>query len=228
MKRIGLILMFLLFSQTALAAPNTGYYFGISGGIVFPQTMTMSEPYYGHTDTTLDNGGFVGVKSGWLTPFTRRIMALEMEYNYIFGTDFDKGKVVNLAGEGSNTLDGTIGVHAFLFNVKARYPEGPIHPYAGVGLGYSYFQVGDITARDGGGGLVDSIPGGSGSAFSYQFIAGLDLDIAPNISVGVGYKYFAAKPNIKEDTFYDHGYHGYNYDLDYRASIISLGLTFTF
>jgi opacity protein-like surface antigen len=121
MKRIGLILMFLLFSQTAFAAQNTGFYFGISGGYVIPQSMTMSESYYGDTDTTLENGGFVGVKSGWLTPFTRRIMALEMEYNYIFGTDFDKSKVVDLAGGGPSTLDGTIRVHAFLFNIKARF-----------------------------------------------------------------------------------------------------------
>ena len=103
--------MFLLFSQTAFAAQNTGFYFGISGGYVIPQSMTMSESYYGDTDTTLENGGFVGVKSGWLTPFTRRIMALEMEYNYIFGTDFDKSKVVDLAGGGPSTLDGTIRVH---------------------------------------------------------------------------------------------------------------------
>ena len=214
----------MLFSQTAFAANNKGFYIGVSGGYVIPQTMTMSEPHYGDTDTTLENGGFVGVKSGWLTPFTRRIMALEMEYNYIFGTDFDKSKVVNLAGWGPGALlDGTIGVHALMFNMKACYPEGPVHPYAGVGLGYAYFQVGDITARDGGGGFIDSIPAGSGGAFSYQFMAGLDLDIAPKISLGIGYKYFAAKPTIKEDTFWVK-----DYDLDYRISIISLGLTFTF
>jgi opacity protein-like surface antigen len=54
-------------------------------------------------------------------------------------------------------------------------------------------------------------------------MAGLDLDIAPNMSLGIGYKYFAAKPTIEEDTFW-----GKDYDLDYRTSIISLGLTFTF
>ena len=223
MKRIGLILMFLLFSQAAFAMPNTGFYVGISGGYVIPQTATMFEPHYGHTDTTLENGGFVGVKSGWLTPFTRRIMALEMEYNYIFGTDFDNSKVVNLAGGGSSNLDGTIRVHAFLFNIKARYPEGPIHPYVGAGLGYSYFQVGDITARQYGGPGIDIISGGSGGAFSYQFMAGLDLDITPNMSVGIGYKYFAAKPKISE-----HYYWRPDNELDYRTSIISLGLTFTF
>ena len=142
MKKIGLIIIFLLFSQTAFAVQNTGFYVGVSGGIVIPQTMIMSESYYGDTNTKLENGGFVGVKSGWLNPFTRRIMALEMEYNYIFGNDFDKGEAVNLAGSGPGALlDGKIDIHAFMFNMKARYPEGPVHPYIGFGLGYSYFQV---------------------------------------------------------------------------------------
>jgi opacity protein-like surface antigen len=224
MRKIGLILIVLLFSQTAFAAENTEFYFGFYGGYLIPQTMTMSERYYGNTDATLENGYLVGVKSGWLTPFTNKIMAMEMEYNYIFDADFDKSKVVNLAGRGLNTLDGNIRVHAFLFNIKARYPEGLVHPYAGFGLGYSYFQMGDITARlYGTGFVIDIIPGGSGGAFCYQFIAGLDLDIAPHMSLGIGYKYFVARPTIKKDTFW-----GNDYDLDYRASIISLGLTFTF
>jgi opacity protein-like surface antigen len=224
MKKIGLILIVLLFSQTVFAAEDTGFYFGFYGGYLIPQTMTMSEPYYGDTDATLENGYLVGVKSGWLTPFTKKIMAMEMEYNYISGADFDKSKVVNLAGGGLSTLDGNIRVHAFLFNIKARYPEGLVHPYAGFGLGYSYFQMGDITARQYGTGFViDIIPGGSGGAFCYQLVAGLDLDIAPHMSLGIAYKYFVARPTIKEDTF-----RGNDYDLDYRASIISLGLTFTF
>ncbi|MCK7509335.1 MAG: hypothetical protein MZV70_38430 [Desulfobacterales bacterium] len=93
MKRIGLIIMFLLFAQTAFAAQNTGVYFGFSGGFVIPQTMTMSEPDFGNTDTKLENGGFVGTKVGWLNPFTRRIMALEMEYNYILEMISTRGKL---------------------------------------------------------------------------------------------------------------------------------------
>lgn len=227
MKRIGLVIIFLLFSQTAtaFAAQNTGVYFGFSGGFVIPQTMTMSEPDYGNTDTKLENGGFVGTKVGWLNPFTRRIMALEMEYNYIFGNDFDKGEAVNLAGSGPGaSLDGSIDIHALMFNIKARYPDGPVHPYVGVGLGFSYFDVGEIRARDEAGGIIGVIPSGSGSAFSYQFMAGIDFDIAPNMSLGIGYKYFAAKPEIEEDQYWG----GYDYELDYRTSIISLGLTFIF
>ncbi|MEN6432863.1 MAG: hypothetical protein ABFD06_08315, partial [Smithella sp.] len=94
MRKIALIFMFLLLSQTAFAAQNTGFYIGVAGGYVMPQEMTMSDPYYygPDTDAELDDGFLVGFKTGWNTPFTRGIMALEMEYNYISGTDFDNSK----------------------------------------------------------------------------------------------------------------------------------------
>jgi len=142
--------MILLFSQAAFAAQNTGFYIGVLGGYVMPQEMTMSDPYSWRPDTNaeLDDGIMVGFKVGWNTPFTRNIMALEMEYNYITGTDFDRNQVVNAFGEGPGRMDGNLDIHAFLFNIKARYPEGRFHPYIGVGIGYAYFDVGDIRVAD--------------------------------------------------------------------------------
>jgi opacity protein-like surface antigen len=219
MKKIGLIFMLLLLSQTAVAAQNTGFYFGVSGGYVIPQTMEYSDPGYYHAysfDTTLENGYFLSIKTGWNTPFTRRIMAMEVEYNYI-NNNFDNNKVLL----SSTTYDGNMSIHAILFNLKARYPDGPIHPYAGFGLGWAYSSVGDITERDLSGSIVTIWPGESGGGVGWQFLAGVDFDIAPNMSFGVGYKFFASNTTIGTE-------HGDDYDLDYRASIITLGLTFTF
>lgn len=218
MKRIGLIFMFLLLSQTAFAAQNTGFYFGVSGGYVIPQTMEYSDPYYSADkfDTTLKDGYLLGIKTGWNTPFTRRIMAMEVEYNYI-NNDFDNSEVL-LSG---TTYDGNMSIHAVLFNLKARYPDGPIHPYAGFGLGWAFSSVGDITERDLDGSVVRIWPGESGGGVCWQFLAGVDFDIAPNMSLGVGYKFLAANTTIGTD-------YGDDVDLDYRASIVTLGLTFTF
>jgi len=95
MKRIGLMILFLLFAQNAFAAPQTGFYFGFAGGYVIPQTMSFSDPDdgYEYFDATLENGYNLAVKTGWLTPFTQSIMAMEIEYNY-FNHDFDKSKVI--------------------------------------------------------------------------------------------------------------------------------------
>jgi opacity protein-like surface antigen len=227
MKRIGLILMFLLISQAAFAAPNTGFYVGIAGGYVIPQDMTFSDPDGGadYFDAALDNGYLLSIKTGWNTPFTRKIMAMEIEYMYI-NNDFDNSKVVSDSyyPSGSATLNGNMSIHAVLFNMKARYPEGPVHPYVGGGLGWAFSSVGDITEREYGGPGIDIWPGASGVGFCWQFLAGVDIDIAPNMSLGIGYKYFMAYTNVGEKYSYD----GYYADLDYRASIITAGLTFTF
>ena len=133
---------------------NTGFYIGVSGGFVIPQTMEISAPYNSADkfDATLDNGYLLSIKTGWNTPFTRRILAMEIEYMYI-NNDFDNSKVVSDSyyPSGSATLNGNMSIHALLFNLKGRYPEGPIHPYAGFGLGYAFSSVGDITEREYGG-----------------------------------------------------------------------------
>ncbi|MCX6226560.1 MAG: outer membrane beta-barrel protein [Bacteroidia bacterium] len=220
-------LMVFLSAGSVFAAENsnTGFYVGLSGGYVIPQTMEYSDPYYtaDKFDITLDNGYFLSIKTGWNTPFTRRIMAMEIEYNYI-NNNFDNSKIVPSPVDGyPATLNANMSIHAVLFNIKARYPEGPIHPYAGFGWGYAYASVGDITDRayDGSGTYI--LSGESGGGFCWQFLAGLDFDIAPHMSLGIGYKYFVAYPRIGDK--YDDGIYA---DLDYRASIITLGLNFTF
>jgi opacity protein-like surface antigen len=212
------IVMLFLSAGSVFAADEIGFYVGLSGGYVIPQTMTISDPDTGDKilDASLNNGYLLGIKTGWNTPFTRRIMAIEMEYNYI-NNDWDKNKVI-----GGYTYDGNMSIHALLFNFKARYPEGMIHPYAGFGLGYAYTIVGDLTERSGGI-VTDNINGSSGGAFCWQLITGVDVDLAPNLSLGVGYKYFATKPTIG-DRHKDEIYA----DLDYRASIVTLGVTFKF
>jgi opacity protein-like surface antigen len=221
--------IFLSAGSVFAAEENTGFYLGISGAYVIPQTMNLSDPDGGATyaETTLNNGYMAGVKTGWNTPFTKGIMALEMEYNYI-RNEFDNSKVFYLDTphmSGFGTFDGTNSIHALLFNVKARYPEGRIHPYAGFGLGWSYFVVGDITAREAGTSNVEKIKGDTGNGFCWQLMTGVDFDITPNLGVGIGYKYLATKPTIGSK---NNGDEHFYVDADYRASMVTVGLTFTF
>ena len=201
---------------SAFAAEPLGVYVGITGGYVIPQTMKVSDPddSSNYMDLSLNNGYNLGIKTGWNTPFTRRIMAMEIEYNY-FNNNLDNSKLVY--GE---TYDGNMSVHALLFNLKARYPQGMFHPYIGGGMGVAFMSVGDITER---GSFPGLIKGDSGTAFCWQFLTGLDFDITPNFGVNIGYKYFATKPTVGSkngDKVYA--------DFDYRASVITAGLTFTF
>jgi opacity protein-like surface antigen len=217
---VAMLMVFLSVSSVFAADENTGFYVGVSGGYVIPQTLTISDPDDSSNkfDTTLNNGYFVGVKSGWNTPFTKRIMALEMEYNYI-RHNFDNSKYIP---EIDGTIDGTIGVHALLFNVKARYPEGRIHPYAGAGLGWSIVQLGDLTI----GGPDPGVQKGDiGNGFCWQLLVGVDFDITPNVAVGIGYKYLAANTTIGSKNNGDNKIYA---DADFKASMLTVGLTFTF
>lgn len=69
------ILIVFLSAVSVFAAENekTGFYVGISGAYVIPQTMTLSDPDNSHNkfDTTLKNGYLIGVTAGWITPFTK-------------------------------------------------------------------------------------------------------------------------------------------------------------
>jgi opacity protein-like surface antigen len=221
------ILMVLVSFGSVFAAPNKGFYVGVFGGYVIPQKVTISAPddayyYFDNFDMTLNNGYIIGVKSGWNTSFTRGIMAMEIEYNYL-NSNIDNSKVIASPDHGGVpvTLDGTMTTHAVLFNVKARYPQGPIHPYAGFGMGYAYSSFGDITERAVEDTGVEIWNSESGGGFCWQFLTGVDFDVTPNLSVSVGYKYFVTNPTIGER------YNMY-IDADYRASIFTAGLTFTF
>ena len=221
---IATLMLFLLAgSSFAAENSNTGFYLGISCGYVIPQTLTISDPDNSSRqfDATLNNGYFVGVTTGWQTPFTQRIMAMEIEYNYI-RNNFDNSKTIpNIMGNGPGTIDGTIGIHALLFNVKARYPEGRIHPYAGFGLGWSIVQLGDLTIT---GGAGPSEKGNIGNGFCWQLMTGVDFDITPKVAVGIGYKYLATKPTIGSNGDSDR----IHVDADFRTSMINAGLIFTF
>jgi opacity protein-like surface antigen len=232
MKKIMLfvVAVLLLLSQAAFAAENTGVYIGVKGGYVIPQTLNVSDPDNSahNEDLTLKNGYLAGVTVGWNTPFTNRILAMELEYNYI-RHNFDNAKIItdaslgNVSGGIAGTIDGPVSINAILFNLKARYPEGRFHPYIGAGVGYAYVTVGDITgiAADGSGSGI--MTGGSGSAFCYQFLAGVDFDITPNFGVGLGYKYVASNPTIGDETS-----EGLYAKVNYKASIVTLGLNFAF
>ena len=220
------VAVLVLFSQAAFAADqNTGIYIGISGGYVIPSTMKFTDKDWTNSEAfnaTLKNGVLGGVKAGWNTPFTNKIIAVELEYNYIYNT-FDKDKIIVFTNGSYMTLDGTIKINAGFVNLKARYPEGRFHPYVGGGAGYAYMVMGDVTNQ-----RMYVSPGGSGGGFAYQVLAGLDFDITPNFGVGIGYKYFATTPTIGSAKPVGSTVDNIYAECDYKASIVTLGLAYTF
>jgi opacity protein-like surface antigen len=172
-----------------------GVYVGILGGYVIPSDMksTVTANLLGgstNNDIALDKGYLFGAKVGYLTPFTNKILAVELEYNHIIN-DFDKSKIYPLFGVNFN-YNGKVQIDMLMLNILGRYPDGKFHPYIGVGGGYANVQISDIGASLAGIKLLNMSSGSKG-VFAYQLLLGIDVDVTQNIVVGLGYKYISAQ-----------------------------------
>jgi opacity protein-like surface antigen len=200
MKKFGIIcvslfvILFVPFSTVAAEDDTLGIYVGAFGGVAIPADMNtnITDKTTGLTinqDISLDIGWLAGVKVGYLTPFTKRILAVELEYNHIENS-FDSGKTYQVLGIPLN-FDSRVRVDAVMFNLIARYPEGRLHPYVGGGGGYTYLRIDNISASFAGINVLNA-SSGSDSVFAHQVLAGLNFDITENWFTGLGYKFFRA------------------------------------
>jgi opacity protein-like surface antigen len=241
MKKFGIILSALLltlsFSFNSMAdekPSNTGFYVAILGGVSIPRDMTSTLTSHAsgeslNGDVSLNTGWVAGAKFGYLTPFTNRILAIELEYNHI-ANDFDTGKTYGFAGSPVN-LDSSIKIDAIMLNLIVRYPEGMFHPYVGAGAGYADVQIDDVKWSSSGINILNNTSGSNG-VFAYQFLAGVDFDITNHWFVGLGYKYFAACKASYDVTITSPLFPGASapgtVDAEYKSSIITFSVGYLF
>ncbi|MDD5169551.1 MAG: outer membrane beta-barrel protein [Syntrophales bacterium] len=184
---VSLLTVFLLSFNAGAQEDSLGIYVGILGGVALPPSMPVTVTDFtdgakSSADVSMRPGLLAGAKVGYFLPYTKRILAAELEYNHI-ESSVDTGK--QYAG---TFLDSKVKADIIMVNLVGRYPSGRLHPYAGVGAGYANVKLNDISGWSEGTKLLD-FPGGSQGVFAYQFLAGLDFDITKNWIVGLGYKY---------------------------------------
>jgi len=155
---------FLLFTTVSLApAQQAGpFYVGVFGAFVMPEDLELEHG----PDISLDDSWAIGVKGGYVIPQVK-FLSVELEYTYLGEQDFDEPD-----------SNGNISSHNFMANILFRYPEGKIHPFVGAGLGLSRATI-EVDSWD-----------DDDTAFASQFIAGVNFEIAPNLSADLTYKYF--------------------------------------
>jgi opacity protein-like surface antigen len=227
---IMFILLVLLFCSSVVMAQDTkGIYVGILGGYVIPNDApenftVVGNPLYQY-DASMKNGYLLGAKVGWLTPFTKRIMAIEFEYNHL-QDNFDTAK--NFAGSGiAYDLEGRVSMDLLMLNILARYPNGIFHPYIGAGAGYAMINVDDHTLSIGGSPtLVQS--GGSQNVFAFQLMAGFDVDVTKNIIVSVAYKYIEPQKISYDSSINGSGFGFYQEEMTFKFHAITLGISYLF
>ena len=191
---------------TASAQQATGFYVSAYTGYVVPQNMNWDVTTAGVSfDVDTDSTGILGFKVGWVPP-AAKYLALEMDFNYIFESNYGPTTVSGV------TESGDIYLSNVLFNLLLRYPDGRIHPYIGGGIGWSYFNIEGFETVGG----IPYYASEDAYSFAWQFLAGIDFDISPNLSVDLCYRYYGTDPSLLIT------------DIEYRASIFTVGLNFRF
>ena len=106
-------------------------------------------------------------------------------------------------------------VHTIVMaNLLFRYPEGRIHPYVGFGVGVSmatFEAEADGEVEDYISGSVDE----DDTALAGQLIAGVNLEISPNWSADLAYKYFYCEYEI-EDVDLEAKNHLFTFGINYH------------
>lgn len=182
---------FLLITTVSIApAQQAGpFYVGVFGAFVMPEDLELEHG----SDISLDDSWALGVKGGYIIPQVK-FLAVELEYTYMGEQDFDE-----------TNRDGNISSHNFMANILFRYPEGKIHPFVGAGLGLSNasIEVDDVNWDD------------DDTAFASQFIAGVNFELAPNLSAELAYKYFYSEYEFDGDDT-EAGNHLFQVGLNYH------------
>ena len=187
--------------------PSSPLYFGVFGGYVAPQDMTWTSKVTGiSADLALDSSGMMGLKMGYILP-QARALAFELEWNYMFNQTIPS-QVVSGVRE-----SGEVALNNFLVNVILRYPEGKIHPYVGGGIGASSMYIQNTESI---GGAVVNVADETATGFAWQFLAGVNVDLAPNLSADLTYRYFGTNPGFSL------------IDVDYRTQAVTFGINFHF
>ncbi|HTZ39746.1 MAG TPA: outer membrane beta-barrel protein [Syntrophales bacterium] len=189
--------------------PVSPLYFGIFGGYVAPQNMNWSSQTSGaSTDLSLDSSGLVGLKLGYILPQARAV-AFEFEWNYMFQQNMPAQNA------GAFTESGNVALNNFLVNLILRYPEGRFHPYVGGGIGGSSVNIQNTEIRTSTGAVVN-VANETSTAFAWQVLAGVNFELAPNLSADLGYRYFGTNPSYTA------------INTTYRAQAVTLGINFHF
>jgi opacity protein-like surface antigen len=192
-------MLFFTSTPAATAAEAGPYYVGIFGGWVMPDDIKVEGPG-GSADVSLKDSWALGIKGGYIIP-TVKWLAVELEYAYLGQQDVDQ------AGAG-----GDFSASNLMANFLLRYPSGRIHPYVGVGVGWSW------------GSFKANVPGlsvdDSDNTFAWQILAGVNFEITPSWSADLAYRYFTSKYTIYSG--------GNDVDVTSKNHMILLGINYHF
>ena len=204
-RRAPVFIVVLLLAILAVPAFAAGPYLGVEGGVTFLSDASVSGPGLSG-DLEYKTGFGAGVVGG----FDFGTYRLEGEFVYRLN-DHDQ-----FSGSFSGPVDGDTSSWALMVNgyYDFKMVSPTIVPYIGIGIGGASISV-DATAP---GVRVDD----DDLVFAYQAMAGVGFVVNKQVTIDLGYKYFAtADPSFELVG-------GGTVDSEYSSHNVFLGLRYNF
>ena len=233
-----LVCSFTLFPSIALAQHTDSgklNYFGVTAGGVFPGKLDSYARYPNHislSDVDLKDGFMVSVRVGHTPEKLARMstIAIEVEAYMIGGADIEDEYYFTHSFGSNVYLDADISVTAIMLNFLARDPYGQFHPYGGLGMGWTWFDVEDATLKlEPGyswpaiGTRTNSIGDLDDDTLGFQVLLGVGIDLTHTLSLDLGYRYFYAQPELEYE-----GEADLDVKMTYKTHMITVGLNLRF
>ena len=206
-SRMAFVFCFVVVAFFAAPALAVGPYVGGHAGAVFLDDSTISDPT-GSADIKFDTGYGLGVVGGYDYGTWR----LEGEFTYRVN-DHDQISLLGVTGPlGGDTSSMALMLNAYY---DFRMVSPTIVPYIGGGIGGAFVSV---DASVGGLQLIDD----DDLVFAYQVAAGVGFAVNKQVTIDLGYKYFAtADPSFDLSG-------GGSVDGEYKSHNVFLGVRYNF
>ena len=208
-SRVPVFLVFLLLTVLAIPAYAAGPYVGVEGGATFLEKAKVTAPGSPDFDLKTKTGFGLGLVGG----FDFGTYRLEGEFAY----RRNNNKEVTGAGL-TGPIGGDFSSMALMVNgyYDFKMVSPILYPYLGVGIGGARDS---LKATDDVGTVVDD----DKFVFAYQLAAGVAYNVSKEVTLDLGYKYFATtKPEFEDTTG------GGKAKVEYMSHNIFLGLRYNF
>ncbi len=207
--QFGHISLFLaLLSTTVFADPQgKGFYLSGTAGAAW-----LSDADYDEAGISIDAEYDTGFLLGAAAGYDFGMLRTEAEFGYRQNS-FDKWKDATVGGFnlGDFSASGDITTLSYLLNGYIDFEnKTSVTPYIGGGLGFANVDVEDVTFQ--GTELGDE----DDTVFAYQAAAGFGYDINKNLTLDVGYRYFATSDPDFDGTDAEYDSHNVSFTVRYK------------
>lgn len=201
--------VFMVFGFMATTAYAQGPYLSVGVGATWLDDADNSFNAFPLTfKSEYDTGFNVGAAGGYDFGMARAEFEIAYRQN-----DVDKIKALGLSFNGGGDVSALSFMANGYFDI---HNQSPLTPYLGAGLGLARVSANDVTA-DG-----DKIVDDSDVVFAYQLAAGVGWKFLPNLTLDLGYRYFAtADPEFSDVD-------GDKFESEYNSHNLSVGLRIAF